>query len=116
MKKLVVVLCTLLVCSCTKELSSEQIFEINGLSYEVDSQAPFTGKVIDFHENGQLEKQEIYQDGALNGSRETYYANGQIEKKEFYKGGIEDGPWEFYYADGQVKKKESYKDGKPDGT
>ena len=56
MKKLVVVLCTLLVCSCTKELSSDQLVEINGLSYEVDSQAPFTGKVIDFHENGQLEK------------------------------------------------------------
>ena len=92
MKKLVVVLCALLVCSCTKELSSDQLFEINGLSYEANSQTPFTGRVIDFHENGQL------------------------ERKEFYKDGFEDGPWEFYYADGQIKKKESYKDGKPDGT
>ena len=82
MKKLVVVLCTLLVCSCTKELSSDQLVEINGLSYEVNSRTPFTGRLIDFYENGQLEKQEIYQDGALNGSRETYYANGQLERRK----------------------------------
>ena len=52
MKKLAAVLCTLLVCSCTKELSSDQLVEINGLSYEVNSRTPFTGRLIDFYENG----------------------------------------------------------------
>ena len=54
MKKLVIVLCTFLICSCTKEVPHDQLVKRNGLSYEVNSQTPFTGEAVAHYENGQL--------------------------------------------------------------
>jgi antitoxin component YwqK of YwqJK toxin-antitoxin module len=139
MKKLVIVLCTFLVCSCTKEIPHDQLVKRNGLSYAINSQTPFTGDAVSYHENGQLFGKEFYRDGLWqglvmfykngqlqltrsakggksDGTWENYYENGQLEFKKIFKDGLKIGHWEFYYANGQLKTIESYKDGKQDGT
>ena len=62
--------------SCgTKELSSDQLIKRNGdqlveregMFYEIDSETPFTGTVVEFHNNGQLKEQGFLKDGKLYG-------------------------------------------------
>ena len=39
---------------CSKEIPSDQLVERHGVTYEVNSQTPFTGATVDYHYNGQL--------------------------------------------------------------
>ena len=41
--------------------------------------------VREYYENGQIEKEQNYKDGKLDGKVTYYYKNGQIEKEENYK-------------------------------
>jgi len=125
MKKILLTLMVFGIVGCSKEIPSDQLVERNGITYEVNSQTPFSGRVVSYHENGQLQSKRNYKDGCLEGLQESYYENGQLEEKGIYKDimdipmfcsnqldyGFYDGPYESYYKNGQLKKKENYKDG-----
>ena len=72
---------------CSKE--GPQIVERDGIYYEVDSQTPYSGSSVSYHENGQLEASGNYKDGKMEGLHELYYENGQLEFKGNFKDGEE---------------------------
>ena len=83
MKKVLLVLSLSLLCSCgTKELSSDQLVERQEIYYEINSEVPFTGRVTNTHQNGQIGSTGSYKDGKLYGPWEFYYKNGQLKQKE----------------------------------
>lgn len=41
----------------------------------------FTGKVTGHYKNGQLRIEENYEDGKLDGIRNSYYENGLVRKR-----------------------------------
>ena len=104
MKKIILILCVSLLCSCgTKELSDDQLVERNGVYYEVNSEVPYTGKVTDTHENGQLYIKGSYKDGKRDGLRTWWYEDGQKGYEGTYKDGelISKKEWN---EDGSVKE------------
>ena len=115
MRKLLPILCLLIIASCSKEIPFDQLVERGGLVYEVNSQTPFSGRVVSYYYNGQLGFKHNYKDGLQDGLSEEYTESGQLERKGSYKDGKEDGPYESYFESGQLEKKTSYKDGKEDG-
>jgi hypothetical protein len=80
--------------SCTKTITSEQLQERNGLKYEVNSQTPFTGKVIDYYENKTKKSEDLYKEGHFVEGKswneksqlltETHSSNDQIETKKVW--------------------------------
>jgi len=65
MDKILNILSFVLLVSCgPKELASDQLVERQGVHYEVNSTTPFTGVVVDYHDNGQLEW--YYETGQLS--------------------------------------------------
>ena len=78
MKRLTILIALLIgLGGCSKE--GPQIVERDGIYYEVDSQTPYSGSSVSYHENGQLEHSGNYKDGKMEGYAELYYENGQLK-------------------------------------
>lgn len=105
--KLTITLLTLLVLGgCNNEVTYDQLelVERSGLMHEINSQIPYTGVAVEYHDNGQLSFKGNYKDGELDGLAKGYFDNGQLRFKDNYK----DGKLEFskeFYEDGQLKEK-----------
>jgi antitoxin component YwqK of YwqJK toxin-antitoxin module len=53
----------------------------DGLYYKNFTDVPFTGKIVDYHPNGQLRKKETHKDGKKDGLWVFYGENGQLLSK-----------------------------------
>ena len=51
------------------------------LYYKNFTDVPFTGKIVDYHPNGQLRKKETHKDGKKDGLWVFYGENGQLLSK-----------------------------------
>ena len=49
MKKVLFTILILFIASCSKEISSDRIVEIDGLAYEENSNTPYSGKAITYN-------------------------------------------------------------------
>ena len=117
MNKILIILSLVLLVSCSsKEIPYENLVVRQGVHYEVNSQTPFTGVSVEYHENGQLNNRTSYKDGKKDGLVEDYYENGKLNNRTSYKDGKKDGLVEDYYENGQLNNRTSYKDGKKDGV
>ena len=90
MKKLTLLITLLLVIGgCSKEVQYGKLQDRDGLKYEVNSQTPFTGSAVFYHDNGQLKYKWNYKDGEEDGLHVWYLENGQLQFKTNYKNGEE---------------------------
>jgi antitoxin component YwqK of YwqJK toxin-antitoxin module len=103
MKKLLSLLSILLIISCSdglKEISEYKLVERNGITYEVNSNKPFTGIGI-FEETEYVNfSKTYYEEGKVIGFEE-FHSNGNLYTKHF------DSPlvFEMYSYDGQLEIK-----------
>jgi antitoxin component YwqK of YwqJK toxin-antitoxin module len=58
-------------------LTSDKIEERNGVFYEVNQEAPFTGVIRDFYPNGQKRTERNYKDGLKHGVQTEWHENGE---------------------------------------
>jgi len=126
MKKALQIICVLfLVTSCTSELdlqepgvyvlSTNQLFENNGLVYEVDTIKPISGTVVDYYNNKQIKYRLNYKFGQLDGLQERYHYTGQLTSKRNYKDGLRHGTQETFLPDGSREFKGNSKEGELEG-
>lgn len=113
MKHLTTLLLTLLVLGgCTKEIPLGKLQIRNEIAYEVNSQTPFTGTVIDYFQNGQIMLSVNYVNGKKDGRSVIYYRNGAFREIQNWRDGEKDGTWEEYYRDDEILSLTSvWKDG-----
>ena len=115
MKKLLTILCLVLLVSCSNEVPSHRLIESGGLIFEIDSNKPFTG-VSTKYEDGRLTETTNYKNGIVVSKTITSYNyRGEIDGIKNYKNGNKDGLWETYHENGQLKDRINYKDGNLDG-
>ena len=140
MKKIFLTFLIFSVVSCSvSEVPLDSLVERNGITYQVNSDKPYSGKAIEYFANGQVDLINTYKKGkiiqqeafAQNGTplvkevydkngtiieEEYFYENGQLEWKWSCEGGIENDvcPYEEYYdywENGQLNFKGIYKNG-----
>lgn len=58
------------------------------------------GLFTEFHKNGQLASQGMYEDGLEKGSWQDFYESGQIAAEGTYYGGAEVGIWRYWNQNG----------------
>lgn len=113
---LVVVLVVVSACSVAKEIPAEKLVERKGISYEINSQTPFTGVTIETHPNGQLKRRVNYKNGLPHGRAEAYHENGMLQISTNFEGGLESGSFEVFHSNGQLAKVAQMIQGKVDGV
>ena len=121
MKKPLTILFLVLLVSFSDELTPEAPNEVpwyrmivtNGLTFELDSNEPFTGVSIQ-HKNGQLAHRTTYKNGKKVG-KEDYYENGQLKIRVNFKDGEQNGLAEQFHENGELAIRGNFKDGKQDG-
>ena len=87
----------------------------NDVSYEVNSETPYTGKLVELHWNGKKKRQHNYKNGKQEGLSTLWNDNGQKILETTYKNDKADGLATGWYASGQKKGEHNYKNGKKDG-
>ncbi len=113
MKHLTTLLLTLLVLGgCTKEVHIDKTVERYGKLYEVNSDVPFTGDVVNFHRiNGQLFVRIPYKNGLRHGVTNFFKENGAISRIENHVNGQQHGTQTLYGLDGKVLVIDEYEYG-----
>ena len=81
------------------------------------------GPAESFYENGQLWSRSTI--GDEDGVFELFYENGQLQRRGNYKpdpapypdntGGMQDGLWEIFHENGQLEARANFIDGEQDG-
>lgn len=65
----------------------------DGISYDMLSNEPFTGRVIGRFYNGEIRSEVFYRNGLKDGPETTWYQNGGLRKESNYKEGLRHGEW-----------------------
>ena len=117
MKKLLLLLFLIPLISCTEDWTGEKevtfLQDRDGIRYEVNSEVGFTGKYVEYFENGQKHIEEHLKLGKRNGLMTKWYENGQKESEINSKNGeVVDGVVTIWNKEGDVTETETYKDGK----
>ena len=136
MKKLLTILCLVLLVSCSDEpplepssepspepppevpyeVPSHRLINNGGMTFEIGSNDPFTGVSTEYHENGQPEEKIYYKNGREVSTTEfNYYENGQIQGRGHIKDGELYGLMEIFHENGQLQLRVNFKNGKEDG-
>ena len=111
MKRLLTILCLVLLVSCSNEVPSDKLVERQGIKYEVNSTTPFTGSSVTYHENGQLSTKVSLKNGKPDGLWEGFYENGQLKERGNIKDLKQDGLVEYFDKEGNLTETEEWKDG-----
>jgi len=102
----------LVLTSCSHpQVPFDELVKRNGVTYRVDSDEPFTGISVKFHENGLLKNRAHYKAGLKNGLSEWYWENGQLGQRANLKDGKKDGLLEAFNQNGQLQRSVIYKNG-----
>ena len=128
MKKLLTILCLVLLISCSDqpppepppevpyEVPSHRLINNGGMTFEIGSNDPFTGVSIEYHKNGELKSSKNYKNGReVNTTIFDYHDNGQLWSKGNVINGKPDGLYEMFYDNDQLSFRGNYKDGESDG-
>ena len=115
MKKLLTILCLVLLVSCSNEVPPDTLVDRQGIKYEVNSTTPFTGQSVSYDRREVVVERIGYKNGKREGLSKKFFQNNQLEYRKYYKDGKLHGLKEEYYKNGQLKTKENYKHGKKHG-
>ena len=69
---------------------------------------PFTGIAYDVYSNGQLQFEETYKDGELNGLYQEWYENGQLASQGTFKDNELNGLFQEWDKNGQFLEEQFY--------
>ena len=130
MKKTILIIASILFITSTvfpqSKMDIDNLIDMGGLLYEPNDDKPYTGKVFDFYDNGQKKLDGNYRKGLMNGKLMYYHENGQIYVQgRFIDGdgsnlselsGVpfngRTGRWNAWFKNGQKESEEIFKDGK----
>jgi antitoxin component YwqK of YwqJK toxin-antitoxin module len=86
---------------CLKQMYTKNgSWFLNGMAY--------SGKYIDYYNNGRLQNVGTLLNGKLDGELKIYYQNGNIKSVGYYKDGLPDGSMVINYRNGSLLERREY--------
>lgn len=115
MKKLFYILFLVFFLAACTEKTTSTLQNKNGLRYELNSEEPFTGIYLIYH-NEQGDNKNKYEEthfkaGKRYGLRTKWYDNGQKKSEANYKDGQLDGIKTTWYRTGKKKSMRNFSEG-----
>lgn len=88
--------------------TTANMVKVDGIWHLKNSEAPYSGRFIDYFMNGRIEGDGILKEGVIDGVRTRYYVNGNKRGFYTYTMGIENGESQEYFSNGVLKQKGSF--------
>ena len=79
----------------------------DGLAYDPNTNQPFTGKQVDYYENGQPSEETNFKDGNWHGPYVTWHENGNKAIEENYNQNGKAGRQNYWFENGQKQREEN---------
>ena len=108
MKKLLPLFLVLIITSCSKEISDDELITRNDITYIKFTENAYTGKLRTYFDSGQLSKFGYYKKGKLHGLYQSYDIDGGIVWDSHYKNGELHGYNIGYGKNGKIIIKDCY--------
>ena len=106
----------MLVVGCSKEpINIDELVERDGIWHSKDTNKPYSGKAVEYLENGQKYYEVTFKDGKEDGKWTEWHDNGQKKSEVTYKNGEKDGLWTEWTWDGHKRIEGTFKNGEKDG-
>lgn len=115
MRCIVALLTLIAIIGCTKEIDSTRLVERKGITYEVNSRDPYTGKAIDINYERNIVRERLFIKGLLHGITIEYYDNSQKKMEATYSGGQLHGIRRTWYKNGQLESEANYVNNRLEG-
>ena len=112
---LLIITALILIVGCSEPINFDELVEIDGIFYTKDTNKPYSGKAVEYLENGQKYYEVTFKDGKADGKVTEWHENGQKELEATFKDGEYDGLWTAWDENGQKREEGTFKDGIPDG-
>ena len=112
MKKLLLLL---MIIACSAPMKNSELVLKNNKMYLPNSEKPYTGEILDLHENGNKAMNGFYKNGVEDGLWILWHENGQKYMESIYNDGVINGQAHIWSDDGRKQSQFNYKDGKKDG-
>lgn len=94
-----------------KPIDRSTLIEKGGLTYEPDSDVPYSGKAALYYQNGQERMVVTYKNGKLDGECTIWYKYGQKRGEGSHKNGSKVGKWTYWHENGQKSSEGTHKNG-----
>lgn len=91
-------------------LNLDQVFLVEGIMFENDSEIPFSGITASYYKNGLIQYKDTYKDG-MPTTMEEYYEDGILKSKYSYDAGNLNGLYLENYPNGRLSSLGVKKDG-----
>ena len=90
MKKLLPILCLVLLSSCSQEvvINENETVTRDDITYHQDTNELVTGIVESFYDDGSLSSRTNYTDGKMNGLMEVWDENGVLRGTRIWENGV----------------------------
>ncbi len=89
----------------------------DGIHYEINTEKPFTGKLLKKYKNGRKRTEGNYKNGMRQGLATWWHDNGKKEAERNWKDDKQHGVFTLWYHDnGQKMSEVNYKDGNKHGV
>ena len=88
----------------------------DGIYYQPLDAKPYTGRIIDLNEDGNIILETNCNRGKINGSWMEWYDNGEKKYEGYYENGYRNGLWKGWHDSGQLWKEGFYFYDKKEGT
>ena len=118
MKYLIYVLIAFVCLSCGRRLDEVEVRNDNGEiveKYYVNKDSLRFGTYTSYGVNGSVFEESQYKNGELHGLRKIFLESGEVEIEENYDKGVMNGPYITYYKNGEVNLEAEYIEGQMEG-
>ncbi len=117
MKKILLILILILIgCSEPDPINIDKLNFRNEKYYMVNSLEPYSGEVFNVYPNGQYQQLGNLKEGKFDGYRKSFHINGQLESEEIYEKGKLNGVSKYFSKNGKLYEEGNYIDGLKDGN
>jgi antitoxin component YwqK of YwqJK toxin-antitoxin module len=119
--KLVFIICCITAAGCGKRELKEtrypngQLKEQYYVRIDRKGNQAGDGRYSSWYADGQVQAEETYKNGKLEGLFTTWYENGKMQVKGTYKNGKLEGLFTTWYENGQMQMEGTYKNGNLEG-
>ena len=113
-KSILILLSLFLISNCGENLIEEvkERYDDGNIKvveyYKKDGDNKILVKQREYYKTGEVEEENYFVNGKLEGSHTEYYKSGQIEEEGTFKNGKLEGKYIHYDINGSIKKEEIY--------
>jgi antitoxin component YwqK of YwqJK toxin-antitoxin module len=95
----------------SREVERNNLIEREGLTYEINTEKPFTGIAVAYWPNRKKKEAHEFLNGKQHGKSTFWYENGKKSQEDEYRNGIRHGRLTMWYENGQKQAEGEYREG-----